>query len=173
NRFRCASSIFSFSISTSRLSSSACCSITRRFKLSMSFGSSTVFAAFAMRKLYAHDVRRARQLQRKERLETLHRELRCLRSNRTSPVDAFKQHRQLCLRQIDGAVLGTRPHEATALEPLREQAQPVTVPPEDLHTVAAATAEDEELAREWIFSQLQLHQRREPIEALALMRCTA
>src|SRR5690554_7506411 len=28
----------------------------------MSFGSSTVFAAFAMRALYAHDLRRARQL---------------------------------------------------------------------------------------------------------------
>jgi len=158
-----------FAISTSRLKSSACCSMTRRFKLSMSFGSSTVFAAFAMRALYAHDSRRARQLQGKERVGALHRELPCLRSNRTSPVDAFQGSIQSCAcDKVHRTVVGARPDEAAALEPLREQARSVAVPPNYSDPITATTTEHEELTRERILTRFRCTSAANPSKPLRM-----
>ena len=45
--------------------------------------------------------------------------------------------------------------------------------PETLDEIAAATAEDEQMARMRIALQRLLHDQRQPVETLAIMRCTA
>jgi hypothetical protein len=61
-------------------------------------------------------------------------------------------------------------YEAPALEPLREQAQSIAVPPQDLHSIATPAAEHEQLPRERILVQAQLHERRQSIKALPHVR---
>src|SRR5690606_15704965 len=95
------------------------------------------------------------------------RDLRCVRALRTSPVDAFQQHRQLRAAQVHHAALGLRPYKATTLEPLREQAQSITIPPQQLHPIAPPAAKDEQLTGERIFRQLHLYDRSQPVKALA------
>src|SRR5690606_21797254 len=85
------------------------------------------------------------------------RDLRRVRALWTSPVDALQQHRQLRATQVHHATLGLRPDEPTTLEPLRKQAQPIPIPPQQLHPIASPAAKDEQLARERIFRQLHLH----------------
>ena len=67
----------------------------------------------------------------------------------------------------------SRPDEATSLEALREEAQPVSVPPENLHAITAPAAKDKELTRKRIFDELGLHKSCEPIEPIAQIRDTA
>jgi len=74
---------------------------------------------------------------------------------------------------MNDTTLSMRPHERTALEALCEQTQPIAIPPQQLHSIPAPAAKDEQLTREWIFGQLQLHDRRQAIKALALMQGTA
>src|SRR5690606_39236453 len=68
--------------------------------------------------------------------------------------------------QIHRSILSARPYEAAPLEPLREQAHAVTVPPQVLDPIAAPAAEHEQLTGERILVQLQLHQRCKTVEAL-------
>src|SRR5256885_5760288 len=60
-----------------------------------------------------------------------------------------------------------RPHEVTALQALREQAQPIPAPPQNLHPIPGAAAKHKELPGERIFCQLSLHESRQTIEPLA------
>src|SRR5215469_3111497 len=76
----------------------------------------------------------------------LHCQLRSLRANRPPPVDPFEQHRQLCRRQGHRSTGRLRPHESAALQPLCEQAQPVSVPPQHLDEIPTFPSEDEYLA---------------------------
>src|SRR5271154_3244301 len=88
------------------------------------------------------------------------------------PIDPLEQHRQLRARQTHRSAGRLWPYEAPALESLREQAQSVTAPPQDLDPVAAATAEHEQLARERILSELHLHEAGQPVKAFAQIRRT-
>lgn len=73
------------------------------------------------------------------------------------PVKAFKQHRQLCWREVDFAVADGRPDEASTLQTFDEQAQAIVVRPQQLHHVSAATAEDEQMAAERVLIEHALY----------------
>jgi len=66
-----------------------------------------------------------------------------------------------------------RPDESTALEALREEAEPIAVPPKHFHTIASPAAKHKKLTRKRIFGELGLHQARETIEPVAQIRETA
>src|SRR5690606_23037850 len=90
----------------------------------------------------------------------LRRVSRSLGSLRSTPVDAFEQHRQLCGCQMHDTVLRARPDETAALQALVVKTQPLTVPPQHLDPITAPTAEHEQLTGERIVAQRRLHQRR-------------
>src|SRR5450755_4062019 len=69
-----------------------------------------------------------------------------------TPVDAFEQHRQLCRTEQHAAGVGQRPHEATSLQTLAQQAHAVPVAPQELHQIASAAAEREDVSGVRIFS---------------------
>jgi hypothetical protein len=52
-----------------------------------------------------------------------------------------------------------RPHEATALKTFGEQAQSVTVEPQELYQITTATAKREHMATEGVFGQRRLRHR--------------
>ena len=85
-------------------------------------------------------------------------------SNGTAPVDAFEQHRQLRRTQGHRAMGRLGPHELARFEPLGEQTQPVTIPPQEFHPITATAAKDEDLAREGIGLQFRLHECSQPVE---------
>ena len=60
-----------------------------------------------------------------------------------------------------------RPNESAVLEALREEAEPIAIPPKNLHAIPAAAAKDKELTGKWILGELRLYQSSESIEALA------
>jgi hypothetical protein len=95
------------------------------------------------------------------RYATFTRPLSGARCARPTPVDAFEQHRQLCLRS-DTAVGGLRPDEAPALKPLGQQAQTITTPPQHLEHVAAPPPKHEHVAAERVFGQRRLHLTASP-----------
>lgn len=66
-----------------------------------------------------------------------------------------------------------RPNESAALETLREEAEPIAIPPKNLHTIPATAAKDKELTGKWILGEFGLHEARETIEAIAQIRETA
>src|SRR6266849_4100754 len=82
-----------------------------------------------------------------------------------APVDALEQHRQLCIAQMHDTTRRLRPHEPTALQPLRVQVHAITAPPQQFHQITAPPAEDEQIAREHILLQRDLHQRGQSIHA--------
>ena len=86
-----------------------------------------------------------------------HRHLRSVTAHRPPPVDPFQQHRQLRRRQRNRSARRLRPGESSALQPLREQAQPVAVPPQQLDQIAALPAKHKHLPRKRIFLQRRLH----------------
>src|SRR6266404_1442972 len=88
-------------------------------------------------------------------------------AHRPSPIDPLEQHRQLCRAQRHRAMGCLRPHEATALQALRKQTQPIPAPPQNLHPITAAAAKDKELPGERILCKLHLHESRQTIEPLA------
>ena len=92
-------------------------------------------------------------------------------ARRHPPIDALQQHRQLRRRQKHRAVLGLGPDEAALLEPLREQAKALPVPPQNLDQVTAAAAVDKKVTTEWVLGETILGQRSEAIESAALMWC--
>src|SRR5713101_2534673 len=92
------------------------------------------------------------------------RHLRTPGSFRATPIDPLQQHRQLCRRQHGRALLRPRPYEPTSVQALGEQAQPVAVPPQDLHQIAAPPTEAKQVARKRVFIENRLHQRRQTVE---------
>ena len=72
-----------------------------------------------------------------------------------------------------GAARRLRPDESTALEALREQAEPIAIPPKHLHTIASPAAKNKELTRKRIFRELGLHEACETIEPVAQVCETA
>src|SRR5215472_993096 len=86
---------------------------------------------------------------------------------RHPPVDPLKQHRQLRPTQHDHALLSPRPDESAALQALSEQAQPVTVPPQQLDQITAATTKAKHVAGERILPEHRLCLCRQTVEPLA------
>lgn len=89
------------------------------------------------------------------------------RAHRMSPVDPFQEHRQLCRTQMNAPGRCLWPDEAAAFKPLAEQAQAMTIPPEDLDQIAALAAEDEHMAAKGIDLQCCLRNRCQAIKAPA------
>src|SRR5262245_37997714 len=92
--------------------------------------------------------------------------LRCC-SLGSTPVDAFEQHRQLRRRQMHRAGRDLWPHEPTALEAFREEAQPVSIRPQQLHEIPAPTTEDEHMSRVHVVHECRLNERCETVHATA------
>src|SRR5437016_3128472 len=88
-------------------------------------------------------------------------------AHRSSPIDPLEQHRQLCRAQRHRAMGCLRPHEATALQALREQAQPIPAPPQNLYPIPGAASKHKQLPGEGILCKLRLHESRQTIEPLA------
>jgi hypothetical protein len=84
-------------------------------------------------------------------------------------VDAVEQHRELRRVELgaERAVVKGRQPEAPLLEALVGQHEAAAVPGEDLHPVAAARHEDEEVAGVEILFPAALHDGGEPVDALA------
>ena len=60
---------------------------------------------------------------------------------------------------MDRAARRLRPNESAALETLREEAEPIAIPPKNLHPVPAAAAKDKELTGKWSKPARRLHLR--------------
>src|ERR1700744_1491754 len=101
----------------------------RPFRASISLGS---VAAWGMARVYQLAVSPAPQ---KTATEALNRYVRIEGALNATPVNPFQQHRQLGTRQVDCAMGGLRPHEASTLQALRKQTQSIPGPPQDLHPV--------------------------------------
>jgi len=93
------------------------------------------------------------------------RALECPGSLDVSPVDPFKEHRQLCRREGNGAALGLRPHEPSPLQTLREEAKTVAIEPEALHDIASSSAEDKHMTGEGLQLEHGLDLGTQPMEA--------
>src|SRR5215469_2720530 len=78
-----------------------------------------------------------------------HRHLRC-RAHRMTPVDPFQQHRELRYRQRNRSTLRLRPDESPALQPLREQTQPISIEPQHLDQITAPSTEQEHMTGKWV-----------------------
>jgi hypothetical protein len=79
---------------------------------------------------------------------------------RRAPVDPLQQHRQLrwCQRHLSGRRRG--PYEPAFLQALGEQARALPVPPDDFDKIAATSAKNKQVPREWITLQHTLSQSR-------------
>lgn len=85
----------------------------------------------------------------------------------SAPIDAFEEHRKLRATEVHGAAFGLRPDEAAALKPLGEQAKAIAVPPQQLHNITSAAAENEDMPGERLLLKHRLHLRAQAIEAAA------
>jgi hypothetical protein len=94
-----------------------------------------------------------------------HRNLRRPGPLRPAPVDAFQQHRQLRTRQTNGPFCSLRPDESSSFKTLGKQTQPVTIEPENLHHVATASSENEDVTGERLLVEHRLHLRAQTVEA--------
>jgi hypothetical protein len=63
-----------------------------------------------------------------------------------SPIDAGQKVSKLRGRDRHHSVSRARPQEAAALQPLRVQARPLSIMPDHLQEIAAATPEAEQMA---------------------------
>ena len=86
------------------------------------------------------------------------------RAFNSAPIDAFQKHRKLSATESHGTTLGLWPYKTTTLQPLGEEAQTITIPPQQLHDIASAPAEHEDMARKRLLLQNRLHLRTEAIE---------
>ena len=75
------------------------------------------------------------------------RALECPCSLDVSPVNPFEEHRQLRRGEGDGTGLGLRPHEASPLQALGEEAKTIAIEPEALHDVTSSSAENKDVTR--------------------------
>ncbi len=71
---------------------------------------------------------------------------------------------------MHGPAARLRPHEAAIFQPLREQTQAVTIPPQQLDSITTAAPKSEQLTRERMLGELRLHDRGQPIEPVAQVR---
>ena len=85
-------------------------------------------------------------------------------SDRRSPVDAFEQHRELRRRERHRSAGRLGPYEATSLQPLRQQAQAITIEPQHLHHVPATAMKDKHVTRQGLLFQHSLHLRTEAMK---------
>lgn len=84
-------------------------------------------------------------------------------------VDAVEQHRQrgrVDLRR-ERVVLELRNAKPTGLEPLVEEDEATVVPGENFHPVTTARNEDEEVARVDVLAPAAVHDRPQPVDAVA------
>ncbi len=91
---------------------------------------------------------------------------------RNAPVDALKQHRQLCRRQTNLAVPGGRPDKSTAFKALGEQARSLAVPPDNLQQITAPSPEHKQMAAERIGSKRLFRLGRQRIKTAPHIRHT-
>src|SRR5438105_1728140 len=103
-------------------------------------------------------------------LARLHRHAWLPRAFRVPPVDPFQQHRELRGAQRDAPGFGLRPNKSAPLKTLRQHAHAVAVTPQQLHQVASAAAEREDVATERILRQRHLNLRCQRVDAAAHVR---
>src|SRR6516165_5014101 len=91
------------------------------------------------------------------------------RSFRRAPIEAFDQHRELRRSQSHRAarIAQRWPYEATLLQPLGEETEPVSVPEQDLDCVCLPAPEGKEMARERILLEHLLHHDCKAVESLS------
>src|SRR5215831_11907298 len=82
-----------------------------------------------------------------------HSHLRLVAANRPSPINPLEQHRKLCLCQRYRSARCLRPDESSSLQSLREKTKTIARPPQQLDQIAAASAKNKHMTREWIFLQ--------------------
>src|SRR5512147_2029423 len=87
-------------------------------------------------------------------------------AQRRPPVDPLQQHRELRRAQRHRPLARLRPDEPSALQPLAEQAETLTVPIQHLDQVAAPAAKDEQMPGERILPQHLLRQHRKPVSLM-------
>src|ERR1039457_1162937 len=103
-------------------------------------------------------------------LSRLHRHAWLPRAFRVPPVDPFEQHRELRRAQRDAPGLGLRPNKSAPLKTLRQQAHSVAVTPQQLHQVASAATECEDVTAERILRQRHLDLRCQRVDTAAHVR---
>src|SRR6266508_352471 len=86
---------------------------------------------------------------------------------RQPPVNAFEKIAELRRRHRYCPIRRRWPDEATALQPLREQAHALAIVPQHLDQAAAPAAEHEQVAIVGITLERLLYQQRQAVEALA------
>src|SRR5437660_1314248 len=86
---------------------------------------------------------------------------------RRAQVDPPEDGRHLGGRDLEALGRWRREAEAAAFQPLVPQRITITVPVEDLEAVAAAVAEDEEVAREGVLPDDRGREGRQRVESLA------
>jgi hypothetical protein len=79
-----------------------------------------------------------------------------------TPIDAFKQHRQLRTRQTDGSFSSLRPDESAPLQTLGEQTQAIAIEPQNFYDVATAASEYEYVTGERLLVEHGLYLRARP-----------
>src|SRR4030095_415167 len=87
----------------------------------------------------------------------LHSQLRFVGAHRPPTIDSFQQHRQLRVRQRNRSTRRLWPNESPAFQSLREKAKSITIPPQHLDQITAATTKHEHMTRKGIFLQRSLH----------------
>jgi hypothetical protein len=83
------------------------------------------------------------------------------------PIDSGQKIGELGHADRDNAVRHRWPQKAPALKPLREQACPLAVVPNDFNQVTATASKNVEIARMWIALQCLLNQKRQSPESAA------
>ena len=84
-----------------------------------------------------------------------------------APVDPGQQVTELCWGDRDRAVGRARPQKPPTLQPLGEQARPLTVVPNHFQKITAATAEAEQMTVQRITPQHFLYLQRQARKSLA------
>src|SRR5581483_1398918 len=93
--------------------------------------------------------------------------LRSPRPLRHPPIDAFEKITKLRRRDRHRPIGRRWPDEAPTLQPLREQAHPLSVMPEYLDQTAAPAAEHEQVPAMRVTLERLLHQECQTIKALS------
>src|SRR5437762_2514810 len=83
------------------------------------------------------------------------------------PVDPFEQHRKLCRRERYSSAGRLGPYEPASFQPLRQQAQAITVEPQHLHHVAATATKDKDMTRQRLLLEHALYLSAQAMKAAA------
>src|SRR3984885_8750816 len=94
-----------------------------------------------------------------------HRHRRLPGTIRSSPVDAFEQHRQLSAAQRHGSAVSLRPDEAAPLQTLLKQTQSVAIEPKKFNHVTAPASKNKDVTGVGFLCEDRLHLGTEPVEA--------